>query len=106
MKRIFFAFFLILEGAFVLAQNNGFATAFEKFQADPQLKAAISSLYVVNAKTGAVVFERNSRIGLAPGSTQKIITSTAAYEILGRDFSYKTEFGIVQNGTETDLYIK
>lgn len=68
-------------------------TAFQKFESDPQLRNAISSLYVIDAKTGKVVFDKNSAIGLAPASTQKIITSASAYELLGRDFSYQTYIG-------------
>src|SRR5687768_10244500 len=49
--------------------------AFQQFEKDTQLRHAISSLYVIDAKTGEVVFNRNSQIGLAPASTQKIITS-------------------------------
>jgi D-alanyl-D-alanine carboxypeptidase/D-alanyl-D-alanine-endopeptidase (penicillin-binding protein 4) len=48
---------------------------------------------VINAKTGEVVFEKNSQIGMAPASTQKIITATTALELLGKDYRYKTELG-------------
>ncbi|MFT3747741.1 MAG: D-alanyl-D-alanine carboxypeptidase/D-alanyl-D-alanine-endopeptidase [Agriterribacter sp.] len=68
--------------------------AFAQFEKDPQLANAISSLYVIEDKTGAVVFDRNSRIGLAPASTQKTITSISAYELLGKTFSYSTIFYI------------
>ena len=57
-----------------------------------QLKHAISSLYVIDANTGQVVFDKNSQIGLAPASTQKIITSVTAFELLGKDYRYKTDF--------------
>lgn len=67
--------------------------AFTTFESDPQLSSALSSLYVVDAKTGNIVFEKNSRIGLAPASTQKVITAATAYALLGKDFQYKTEFG-------------
>jgi D-alanyl-D-alanine carboxypeptidase/D-alanyl-D-alanine-endopeptidase (penicillin-binding protein 4) len=67
--------------------------AWQNFQADSQLKNSISSLYVIDAKTGKVVFDKNSTIGLAGASTQKIITAATAYELLGKDFRYKTEFG-------------
>lgn len=66
--------------------------AFAQFEKDPQLANAISSLYIIEDKTGAVVFDRNSRIGLAPASTQKTITSISAYELLGKTFSYSTSF--------------
>src|SRR6266446_6567871 len=65
--------------------------AYRQFESDSQLKHAVASLYVVNEKTGEVVFEKNSQIGLAPASTQKIITATTAFELLGKDYKYKTE---------------
>ena len=67
--------------------------AFTAFEKDSQLKHAISSLYVIDANTGQVVFDRHSRIGLAPASTQKIITSVTAFELLGKDYRYKTDLG-------------
>jgi len=67
--------------------------AYSQFEADSQLRHAISSLYVINAKTGEVIFDKNSQIGLAPASTQKIITATTAFELLGKDYKYKTQFG-------------
>jgi D-alanyl-D-alanine carboxypeptidase/D-alanyl-D-alanine-endopeptidase (penicillin-binding protein 4) len=67
--------------------------AYQQFQSDSQLRHAISSLYVVNAKTGEVVFDMNSQVGLAGASTQKIITAATAFELLGKDYRYKTELG-------------
>lgn len=76
--------------------------AYQQFESDEQLKHAISSLYVVDAATGKVMFDKNSQIGLAPASTQKIITSVTAFELLGKDYRYKTVLGLdgkVSNGT-------
>src|SRR6187401_2629560 len=67
--------------------------AFIAFEKDSQLKHAISSLYVIDAATGQVVFDKNSQIGLAPASTQKIITSVTAFELLRKEYRYKTELG-------------
>jgi D-alanyl-D-alanine carboxypeptidase/D-alanyl-D-alanine-endopeptidase (penicillin-binding protein 4) len=69
------------------------ADAFSAFEKDAQMVNGIASLYVVEAKSGKVVFDRNGSVGLAPASTQKVITSVTAYEFLGKDFRYKTEFG-------------
>ncbi len=66
--------------------------AFQQFESDSQLKHAISSLYVIDAATGKVVFDKNSQIGLAGASTQKIITAATAFELLGKEYRYKTEF--------------
>jgi D-alanyl-D-alanine carboxypeptidase/D-alanyl-D-alanine-endopeptidase (penicillin-binding protein 4) len=67
--------------------------AYEKFESDQQLKTALSSLYVVNAKTGEVVFNKNGYTGMPTASTLKVITAASAYELLGSEFRYKTEFG-------------
>ncbi|TMI97475.1 MAG: D-alanyl-D-alanine carboxypeptidase/D-alanyl-D-alanine-endopeptidase [Bacteroidetes bacterium] len=75
--------------------------AYQQFESDSQLKHAINSLYVINAKTGEVVFDKNSQVGLAAASTQKIITATTAFELLGKDYRYKTELGYngkIENG--------
>ena len=67
--------------------------AYQKFEKDSQLSNAVASLYVINANTGEVVFDKNSRVGLATASTLKIITAATAYELLGKDFRYETKFG-------------
>ena len=58
-------------------------------------------MYVINANTGEVVFDKNSRVGLATASTLKIITAATAYELLGKDFRYETKIGYegkIKNG--------
>ncbi|HZF66136.1 MAG TPA: D-alanyl-D-alanine carboxypeptidase/D-alanyl-D-alanine-endopeptidase [Chitinophagaceae bacterium] len=85
---------------------QGLATAFQRFERDQQMKAGIASLYVVNAKTGAVIFNKNGNIGLAPASTQKIITAASAYEMLAKDFRYITDFSIGEDDGKKILYIK
>jgi serine-type D-Ala-D-Ala carboxypeptidase/endopeptidase (penicillin-binding protein 4) len=84
--------------------------AYQMFEKDSQLSNALSSLYVINAKTGDVVFDRNSKIGLATASTLKIITAATAYELLGRDFRYETKLGyagsIKSKSLYGDLFIK
>lgn len=72
------------------------AKAWSVFERDSQMRSAIASIYVVDEATGAVVFDKNSRIGLAPASTQKIITAATAYELLGKDFRFLTKFGFAK----------
>lgn len=67
--------------------------AIKQLQADPQMKHATMSLYVVETRTGKPVYALNEQVGLAPASTQKIFTSVAAFELLGKDYRYKTEVG-------------
>ncbi len=79
------------------------AAAFSRFEKDSQLHSALAALYVMDAASGKVVFNRNGQTGMAPASTLKVITSVTAYELLGKDFRYLTEFGRAPDGT---LYIK
>jgi len=96
MKKLFLFLSLSLISVSLIAQNvsTKLQQAFQVFESDSQMRNGIASLYVIDAKTGKVVFERNGQVGLAPASTQKIITSITAYELLGKDFTYKTQFGI------------
>ncbi len=100
--------FFIFLSPFVWSQTitSKLSAAYKKFESDSQLNSGIASLYVINAKTGEVVFDKNGTLGLAPASTQKIITSASAYELLGKDFRYKTEFGVVKGKDGFQLSIK
>jgi D-alanyl-D-alanine carboxypeptidase/D-alanyl-D-alanine-endopeptidase (penicillin-binding protein 4) len=86
------------------------ADAVKIFEADSQFKHAVISLYVVDTKTGKVVFDKNSQLGLAPASCLKVVTSAAAFELLGKDYRYKTELSYngAINGISLDgnLYLK
>lgn len=95
----------LVTGSFAQSLTQKLQKAFQQFESDAQLKHAISSLYVIDAKTGKVVFDKNSQIGFAPASTQKIITSVTAFELLGKDYRYKTEFGISENKGYSNLCI-
>ena len=67
----------------------------KRLVADSQMVNAVLGFYVADAKTGELVYEVNGKTGLAPASTQKIVTSVAAFDILGKDYRYKTEMGYV-----------
>lgn len=68
-------------------------TQVKRFVADSQMKHGIVGFYVADANTGEVVYDWNGKVGLAPASTQKIVTSVAALELLGKEYRYKTEIG-------------
>lgn len=104
---LFCALFLLLScGAAAQTASQKLAAAFQKFELDPQLQHAIASLYVEDENKN-VVFQKNAGIGLAPASTQKIITSATAYSLLGNDFTFKTTFGFLLNSSSTrTLYIR
>lgn len=101
MQKLWFlaASVLVVTGLAAQTAAAKLQSAFRQFEADPQLQNAVSSLYVIDAATGQVVFDKNSRAGLAPASSQKIITAAAALELLGPQFRYKTLFAVAK-----DLY--
>ncbi len=101
MKKLLVPFLsLAVSVAHAQQVSSRLAAAWTLFERDTQMQSSIASLYVINAKTGAVVFDRNARVGLAPASTQKIITAASAYELLGQEFRYTTVFGL-ENGRIT-----
>lgn len=83
---------LIVISCSAQAVSQRLQQAFNIFETDVQLKTAISSLYVIDSKSGQVVFNKNSMVGMAPASTQKIITAATAFELLGDGYGYKTWF--------------
>ena len=104
MKRILLlvvSSWLLVAGLKAQTVSQKLQTSFTSFENDPQLSHAVASLYVIDAATGKVIFDKNSQIGLAPASTQKIITSVTAFELLGKDYKYKTVF----TGNSDRLYV-
>ncbi|MCW3101258.1 MAG: dacC, partial [Chthonomonadaceae bacterium] len=85
-------------------------SAFNRLQADSQCRYGVVSLTVLDAKTGERVFGVNPDMGLAPGSTMKTVTTITAFNVLGKDFQYHTQFGYtgtIANGTlNGDVIIK
>jgi len=93
--KTFILSFSLLAGTVVFGQpmSARLTNAVKKLESDTQLKHAVFSLYVVDSKTGKVVFDKNAQVGLAPASSLKVVTSAAAMELLGKDYRYQTEFG-------------
>lgn len=85
-------------------------SAFQKVVASKELKHATVGFFVTNLKTGKPVATQAIQAGLAPASTQKVITATTAYALLGKDFRFETTVGYtgkIVNGTlEGDIIIK
>ncbi|MDQ6815143.1 MAG: D-alanyl-D-alanine carboxypeptidase/D-alanyl-D-alanine-endopeptidase [Bacteroidota bacterium] len=103
----------------VLLMFAGFATgqgvsrklqeAVQIFEADEQLKSGMLAFYVVDQKTGTVVFNENGTTGLPVASSQKVLTSVAALDLLGTTYRYQTTLtytGAIENGTlNGNIYI-
>jgi len=93
---------LILVAGYSSAQTlqQKLQSAFDKLQLDSQCRYASVSLTVMDVNTGKEVFAANPSMGLATASTLKTITTITAFNVLGKDFQYQTQFGY--NGTITD----
>lgn len=64
------------------------------FLKDPQFSNATVAFKVIDAASGKNIFSYNENTGVVPASSLKVITSVAAYELLGNDFKYNTGFEI------------
>ncbi len=99
MKTFFWVFSLLISGiSFGQKTEERLASAFKTFETDTQFKHATISLYVVDTKTGKVMFDKNSQVGLAPASCLKVVTSASAFEMLGKGYRYKTYIGTDPQG--------
>jgi serine-type D-Ala-D-Ala carboxypeptidase/endopeptidase (penicillin-binding protein 4) len=65
----------------------------ETFRVDSSLAHASVSLCVADARTGDILIDYNSGISLAPASVMKLITTSAALELLGPEYTFKTTVG-------------
>lgn len=93
---LFFFFVIVSLNSFSQTLAQKIQKAYDLFSKDKQLLYGISSLTVLNAQTGEVVFSENSNTGLPPASTLKIVTSITAYNLLGKDFTWQT--GLTYSG--------
>ncbi|HEY0056444.1 MAG TPA: D-alanyl-D-alanine carboxypeptidase/D-alanyl-D-alanine-endopeptidase [Pedobacter sp.] len=102
-KRYLILLFLIItQTACAQTRIPDIESAYSRFENDPQLKYGLSSLSILNAQTGEVIFSKNGNIGMAPASTLKTVTTITAYHILGKDFKWETTLGYsgsLVNGT-------
>lgn len=90
--RLAFIFFLLVTNCYAQTVSQKLDVALNKLEADSQFKHSIISLYVVD-ETANAIYDENSQIGLAPASCQKVVIAVTAFELLGKDFTYKTKLG-------------
>ncbi len=74
-----------------------------------QLKHAIASLTLAD-ENGKIVYHYNDQYGVAPASNMKVFTSVATFDLLGKNYQYKTEIGysgsIIDSTLTGTLFIK
>ena len=92
MKKNIITSLLIASTFTVYAQNikSKIDQSFTNFLNQPALKNGMASLIVTDSENGSTIFEKNSQIGLPTASTLKVITSITALDLLGPDYTYKT----------------
>jgi len=93
----FFLFVFISLNSFSQTLTQRIQKAYEQFSKDTQLQYGLSSLTVLNAQSGEVIFSANGNIGLPPASTLKTVTSITAFNLLGKDFTWQT--GLAYTGS-------
>jgi len=57
------------------------------------MKHASVSIYIADSETGEAILEHNAGKSLTPASIMKLITSAAAIELLGPEYTFKTVVG-------------
>ena len=67
-----------------------FNTVVATFKADQALKHSSWALYIKNADTKKELYSVNPELALSPASTQKVITTSVALELLGELYQYRT----------------
>jgi serine-type D-Ala-D-Ala carboxypeptidase/endopeptidase (penicillin-binding protein 4) len=111
LKRLYLLI-LVFANAFVQAQDvkSTFTAAYKKFTYSKNLQHAISGIYVINTSNGNIVAEENAQVGFAPASCQKVIVASAALELLGPKYTYRTRLGyrgsITNNNLNGDIFIQ
>ncbi|MDX8034505.1 D-alanyl-D-alanine carboxypeptidase/D-alanyl-D-alanine-endopeptidase [Lentzea sp. BCCO 10_0856] len=82
---------LTSSGGAVAVDNEALTRDLDTILADPALTGADVGLVVRDANTGDVVYTRTSSRRQQVASNMKVLTTTAALDLLGPDFKWKTE---------------
>jgi D-alanyl-D-alanine carboxypeptidase/D-alanyl-D-alanine-endopeptidase (penicillin-binding protein 4) len=88
---------LIIFLLFIPLILEGQEKALSLLLADSSMKSSSVSLCILNAVNGEVVFEYHAEESLMPASVLKLVTSSAALELLGPDYRFKTKIGYTGN---------
>jgi D-alanyl-D-alanine carboxypeptidase/D-alanyl-D-alanine-endopeptidase (penicillin-binding protein 4) len=76
-------------------QNHNVNLALQVLKADKDLKNAGIGFYAVDVNTGEVISSYNCDLALTPASTQKLITTATALEVLGPNYKFSTKLEYV-----------
>jgi D-alanyl-D-alanine carboxypeptidase/D-alanyl-D-alanine-endopeptidase (penicillin-binding protein 4) len=94
-RTLLFIFLATLPGTLRAQQlQQRIAAAAETFRSDPQNSHAVTSVTVLDARTGKTLYSLNGQLGLAPASCQKTVTAASALFLLGTDFRFRTVLAV------------
>ena len=103
MKRwAFFGIFILWPVGQIMAQN-AVATELLKLQKDAGLKHASWSFLATYADAKDTIAKFNEQMALPPASVMKVVTTSAALQILGNDYTFKTRLYIHGKITEDGI---
>ena len=89
---------------FFIATNSALASSIDAIIKKSEFdKTSTIAVSVKDVKTGRTVYQYNEQKLMNPASAQKIFTMKAAYNELGKDYTYKTAAYMDNNN---NLYIK
>lgn len=89
---------------FFIATNSALASSIDAIIKKSEIdKTSTIAVSVKDVKTGRTVYQYNEQKLMNPASAQKIFTMKAAYNELGKDYTYKTAAYMDNNN---NLYIK
>lgn len=80
---------LLFSGLCSYSQRN----ALDRLLADSSMLHASVSLFIADSENGKTVLEYNAEKSLTPASVMKLVTSAAAIELLGPQYTFKTIVG-------------
>ncbi|MBI4649513.1 MAG: D-alanyl-D-alanine carboxypeptidase/D-alanyl-D-alanine-endopeptidase [Bacteroidia bacterium] len=87
----------------IIKEFNEVTLSLKELLKDDNLKNSSTGFYAIDVNTGEILVEFNPDLSMVPASVQKIITTAAALEILGKNFRFCTTLEydgeIDENGT-------
>ncbi len=111
MKRPFCIIIVFFFLPILLVAQNKIDVALQTLVSDVDMKNASISATVIDVQSGTVVASYQAHKSLVPASSMKVITTSSALAILGKDYRFKTE--ILYDGNITNegvlkgnIYIK
>lgn len=94
MKLHFLIILSVLLDFPAFSQSRSLTVAMEKLAADEQFANASIALSVREAETGMEVYQLNGNLGVNPASSQKVVTSASAFQLLGKEFRFNTRLAL------------